>query len=556
MEKRLIVAIVLSFLVLVGYQLLFVKPKAASQPAVSIPFEAPAGEEVKTPEPQAETPGAQAPTEKQAERPAAQAIEADREKTVRVETSLYDAIWTNRGAVLTSWKLHKHKARLPKGKDEPVEDLEMVNRLSAEVGRFPFSVRAEDQAVADVLNAALFEVAGTSLSLRDGETRELRFTFSDGQGLRAEKTYEFVGGSYEVGLDIRAWRDEQEIPLTVFWGPGIGNPTPEEVKKRFTSSTGLAALSGGKVFRLDERKYKPEASSLNFVDWAAYEENYFAALFFLPPQRGTAMFLREEHDQKPLFFVAVSRPESAFIGPKEFDQLRGLGREAKKLINFGFFGAIAEILLVAIKFFHGFIPNWGISIIILTIVIKIIFFPLTYSSSKSMARMAELQPKVKALRAKYKKSKTDIAQRRQMNEEMMRLYKEHGVNPAGGCLPLLIQLPVFWGVFRMLVVAVEFRHSPFAFWIKDLSVQDPYYVTPILMGVTQYISQKITPSSADPTQARMMLLMPVIMTVFFMTFQSGLILYWLTTNVLQIGQQAFMNRMMSRKKGETHGRRK
>jgi YidC/Oxa1 family membrane protein insertase len=130
------------------------------------------------------------------------------------------------------------------------------------------------------------------------------------------------------------------------------------------------------------------------------------------------------------------------------------------------------------------------------------------------------------------------------------------VNPAGGCLPLIIQLPVFWGIFRMLVVAVEFRHSPFVFWIKDLSVKDPYYITPILMGATQFIQQKMTPTSADPAQARMMMIMPVIMTVFFMNFQSGLILYWLTQNALQIGQQAIMNWMTSKKKSEIHGKRR
>jgi len=199
-----------------------------------------------------------------------------------------------------------------------------------------------------------------------------------------------------------------------------------------------------------------------------------------------------------------------------------------------------------VKFCHKLVPNWGVAIILLTILIKIIFFPLTYSSTKSMSKMADLQPKIKALRAKYKKSKTDIDQRRQMNEEMMKLYKEQGVNPAGGCLPLLIQLPVFWGVFRMLVVAVEFRHAPFMLWITDLSVKDPYYVTPVLMGITQYISQKMTPTSADPSQAKMMLVMPFVMTIFFINFQSGLVLYWLTTNVLQIAQQALMNKMMHR----------
>jgi YidC/Oxa1 family membrane protein insertase len=256
------------------------------------------------------------------------------------------------------------------------------------------------------------------------------------------------------------------------------------------------------------------------------------------------------------FFLSVSVPDKAYIGPKDFDRLRSFGHEAKKIINFGFFGSIAEVLLISIKFIHRYVPNWGFAIIILTILIKLVFFPLTYSSTKSMAKMQELQPKIKALRARYKKAKQDIGQRRQMNEEMMKLYKEHGINPAGGCLPILIQIPVFWGFFRMLVVAMEFRKSPFILWIRDLSVHDPYYVTPILMGATQFISQKMTPTSADPAQARMMLIMPVVMTIFFMNFQSGLVLYWLTNNVLQIGQQYIMNRMMAKKKRESHGKRK
>ena len=143
-----------------------------------------------------------------------------------------------------------------------------------------------------------------------------------------------------------------------------------------------------------------------------------------------------------------------------------------------------------------------------------------------------------------------------MNEETMRLYKEHGVNPAGGCLPMLIQLPIFWGFFRLLVVAIEFRHSPFILWINDLSVKDPFYITPILMGITQFISQKMTPTSGDTTQQRMMLIMPVVMTIFFMNFQSGLVRYWLTNNLLQIGQQYIMNRFMKKKKRESHGKRR
>jgi YidC/Oxa1 family membrane protein insertase len=558
MEKRLILAIVLSFAILVGYQLLIVKPQQQQKAQAAAPAVTPAEPLAAKPLAAPASVGTAAPkASPSSEAPAPEAVAANAEGAVRITTPLYEAVWSNKGAVLTSWKLKKFKARLPKKSSDPVELLEMVNRQSAELGRYPFGlVLDDDAALAERLNGALFQASGAALDLRDGETGELRFVYSDGSGVRAEKSLKFKGGTYEVGLDIRVWKNGQETAPRILWGPGIGNPSPEEMKQRFSSSTGLAALGGGRVYRMDERKYKPEASAISLLDWAAYEENYFAAIFFFPPQQGSASFLKETRDATSVYYVSASRPESAFLGPKDFDILKGLGRDARKIINFGFFGAIAEVLLVAMKTFHRLIPNWGVSIIILTIVIKILFFPLTYHSTKSMAKMAELQPKVKALRAKYKKSKTDIDQRRQMNEEMMRLYKEHGVNPAGGCLPMLIQLPVFWGVFRMLVVAVEFRHSPFAFWLTDLSVRDPFYVTPLLMGATQFIQQKMTPSAADPSQARMMLIMPVVMTVFFLNFQSGLVLYWLVSNLLQIGQQAIMNRMMARKKSENHGKRK
>jgi YidC/Oxa1 family membrane protein insertase len=548
MEKRLVIAIVLSILVLVLWQAFLVKspePAPAAPAAAQVAGPGPAAVEKISPASPDKVPAAQAIAQ-----PADLiAVSAEVEERGAVDTSLYRAEWSNKGGVLTSWKLRKHR-------NANKEDLELVPEPAAKIGRYPFALWAEDAAFADAANAAVFKATFPSPRLADGEKGEVRFEYADGRGLKVEKTFVLTGGTYEVGISVRAWQDGREIEPWLLWGPGIGNPSPAEMKQRFSSSTGAAVLAAGKVLRMDERKYKPEASAFAFADWAAYEENYFAALFVLPQQAGKAVFLKEVRDGVPHFFLAADRPEKAFIGPKDLDALKAVGRQAKKLINFGFFGAIAEILLVGLRYIHQSVPNWGFAIIIMTFIIKIIFFPLTYSSMKSMARMAELQPKIKAMRAKYKKAKQDIQQRRQMNEEMMKLYKEHGVNPAGGCLPMLIQLPVFWGVFRMLVVAVEFRHSPFMLWIGDLSVKDPYYITPLLMGATQFIQQKMTPTSADPAQARMMLIMPVVMTVFFMNFQSGLILYWLTNNVLQIAQQAIMNRMMAKKKKEAHGTRR
>jgi YidC/Oxa1 family membrane protein insertase len=548
MEKRLVIAIVLSILVLVLWQAFLVKnpePAPARPVAAPVAGPGPAAVEKISPASPDKTPAAQA-----AGQPAdLPAVSAKAEEKSAVDTSLYRAEWSNKGGVLTSWRLRKHR-------NAAKEDLELVPASAATGGRYPFALWAEDAAFADAANAAVFKATFPAPRLADGEKGEVRFEYADGRGLKVEKTFLLTGGTYEVGITVRAWQDGREIEPWILWGPGIGNPSPAEMKQRFSSSTGAAVLAAGKVLRMDERKYKPETSAFAFADWAAYEENYFAALFILPERTGKAVFLKEVRDGVPSFFLAADRPEKAFIGPKDIDALKAFGRQAKKIINFGFFGAIAEILLVGLRYIHKSVPNWGFAIIIMTFFIKIIFFPLTYSSMKSMAKMAELQPKIKAMRAKYKKAKQDIQQRRQMNEEMMKLYKEHGVNPAGGCLPMLIQLPVFWGVFRLLVVAVEFRHSPFMLWIGDLSVKDPYYITPLLMGATQFIQQKMTPTSADPAQARMMLIMPVVMTVFFMNFQSGLILYWLTNNVLQIAQQAIMNRMMAKKKGEAHGTRR
>ena len=550
MEKRLILAIVLSFLVLMAYQHFFVKPTPMPEaPAVTDVPSADPEDMVRRERIRVTTADTRpAPVVPEAA-PEMAPISGEAERDVVVETSLFRAVWTNKGGVLKSWTLKNHK-----GADR--EDLELVPSLAAEIDLYPFSLDLDDPDLADRLNTEIFDASPGLSGLRDGDSWELQFVYSDGASVRVDKTFRFTGGTYDVETSVRVWRNGQAIPASLLWGPGIGNPSPEELKQRFSATTGSAVYTGGKVARMDERKYKPETSSYNFVDWAAYEDNYFVALFLLPPQKGQAIFFREMVGQEPIFFLSVTQPRLAFIGPKETEALKAFGHDAKKVINFGFIGSVSEILLAAVRYFHSVIPNWGAAIILLTIVVKILFFPLTYSSTKSMAKMAELQPKIKAIRAKYKKSKSDINQRRQMNEEMMKLYKEHKVNPAGGCLPLLIQLPVFFGVFRMLAVSVEFRHSPFLFWIKDLSVRDPYYVTPILMGITQFISQKMTPTSADPTQAKMMLMMPFIMTIFFMSFPSGLVLYWLTTNILQIAQQSIMNRMMARQKRVTDGKRK
>lgn len=564
MEKRLLFAIVLSFVILFIWQAVFVKRVPPQEATPETPTE----ETTLQPRITEQQPSIldqklqpeEKPTPK--EQPSQETFEAkadSAERDIVIDSSLFRAVWSNRGAVLKSWRLKEHLD----ANDEP---LELISNRTADLKQYPFLLNTDDPDFNRLINAALYTVSKADLRLQDGQKEEVRFEYAQEDGTKIEKIFVFTGGTYAFDIEINVWKNGMKVEPRLIWGPGLGNITQTSRANRMGIQSGISVLSAGRVYHADTKKYKPETSAFNFVNWAAFVDQYFAAMFFTSPQNSFAQLIKEDiqiESQETAtpqvisyYFLSVTNPEKAYIGPKEFDRMVALGNGAKGIIRYGLFGFISEILFRAMKAVHTAIPNWGLCIIIITILVKIIFFPLTYSSTRSMAKMQELQPKIKALRSKYKKAKQDIAQRRKLNEETMKLYKEHGVNPAGGCLPMLIQLPIFWGFFRMLMVSIEFRHSPFILWIKDLSVHDPIYVTPILMGITQYISQKMTPTSADPSQQRMMLIMPVIMTIFFMNFSSGLVLYWLTNNVLQIAQQYIMNRIQKKKKSQSHGKRR
>lgn len=550
MEKRLLIAIVLSIAVLFTWQLVFVK-KQPIEPVRDLPVEArQVPESAPQPVPEALQEQAEELTGRTESLPeaAGEPVSGEQEQKVRIDTPFYQAVWSTKGGVLTSWRLRQHT-------DDEGRDLELVSGAARELGRYPFAIRTDDPEFDRMLNDALYLPSRQSLELQGGETKELRLEYADERGNRIQKIITFRGEGYDIDLQVNLWKNGQKIEPYIVWGPQFGNLNPASQGSRIGSSPGISVLSGTKVWRHDERKYKPEENTYNFVTWASYDDQYFMALLIASSQNSSAVFSREQiNEGLSYYYLNVNFVQKAYLGPKQYDLLSDLGYEAKRAIRFGLFGFITEILYAGLKGIYSAVPNWGWSIVLLTIIIKILFFPLTYQSTKSMSKMQDLQPKIKALRNKYKKAKQDPEQRRKLNEETMRLYKQHGVNPAGGCLPMLIQLPIFWGFFQLLRVALEFRHSPWILWIGDLSVKDPYYVIPVLMGVTQFISQKMTPTSGDTTQQRMMLIMPVIMTIFFISFPSGLVLYWLTNNVLQIGQQYIMNRFMHKKKKESHGK--
>jgi len=300
---------------------------------------------------------------------------------------------------------------------------------------------------------------------------------------------------------------------------------------------------------------KEKARKLHLIDgavsWIGLEDNYFLAAL-QPKIPGAVLFRRLDIPAAN----AKARPRQellagvnatngvvegkAFFGPKEADLLEGYGLESA--LHLGWFSPIARGLLYALVWIHGFTGNYGWAIVVLTVAIKIVLFPLQHKSIVSMRKMQQVQPKVNALREKHKKAKTDPAQRQKLNEDMMKLYQVEGINPMSGCFPILLQLPILWAFYSLLSQAIELRGAEWIFWIHDLASKDPYYLTPILMTITMVIQQKLTPTTVDPVQARVLMMMPFVFGFIFKDFPSGLVLYWLVQNLLSIGQQLVTNR--------------
>ena len=230
------------------------------------------------------------------------------------------------------------------------------------------------------------------------------------------------------------------------------------------------------------------------------------------------------------------------------DLLQEIDRGVERTLDFGLFGPISVFFLKALRWIYGIVGNYGVAIILLTLGIRILLFPLMHTSTVSMRKMAKVQPKVKEIQAKYKKKKSDPQARAKMNQEMMALYKEEGVNPMAGCLPLLVQLPLLWALYKLFLSAIELRHAPFVLWITDLSAKDPLYVTPVLMTATMWLQQRLAPQAGDPQQQRIMRMMPLIFGIMFLQFPSGLVLYWLANNVITIVQQEITLHLVGERK--------
>jgi len=498
----------------------------------------------------------------------AEDIRGGSEKDVVVENDLFTAVFTTKGAALKSLVLKGYM-------DDTKKPLDLVSRNAERFGIYPFHFEpfSGDEEFRR-LNGEIYRVSAPVVSRVDANGHEVVFEFAEASaGLYVRKAFRFSRDKYIIDIDVRVVREGKLVDIPLVFGPDLENERNPD--RAMQAGLKIGAYDGSDINSVVFAKEKtlptqdnPQMETGQGVlgghhYWAAYETTYFAAVFDTSRKdaevRWNLIRDRTDKDQPKLYaYMTVVNPGYVYMGPKDEEILAGNTDrffEANKVIEYGWFGSIAKIMLKGINLVHRFVPNYGWAIVIFTFFLKLILFPLTYSSSVSMAKMQTLQPKIKAIKKKYRNPK-DPEQRQKMNVEMMALYKQEKVNPAGGCLPMLLQLPILWGLFRLLAVSISVRHEPWIMWIRDLSLKDPYYVLPILMGVTQIILQKMTPSGGEGAQKKMMYIMPVVITIFVANLPSGLTLYWAVSNVLQLGQQRFINKSIYAKKKEEERQQK
>lgn len=536
MEKNAILAAVLSLAILIGWQYLVVRPmeeeQAQKQRAAKARAAAQRGKGGSAASAPLRSPPAVGPaTSAASPAPAPTASAPQRRVRVDVGDAVYEL--TSRGAGFLSARLLKYRQGergfvelVPAGRPD-------VRPLFFWGGR-----------TAQRLNEASYQVEGGDLSLsRTNPEGVVRFLYRGEDGLSAEKTLAFRYNSYNVKTRIRVSRPLGEEAIGVVWGPRVGGSD---------GNTYGGVIEGPMSFVGKEIVYdypeegKPVAHGEG-LKWTSLQSKHFiAALIPRSGAGGAEVRLLGQTDALSEYaaIVPLSRGrevEAAFdvyAGPKALDHLERLGVGLEDSLDYGMFAFIAKPLMSILRALHAVAGNWGVAIILLTILVKIVFYPLTHVSMRNMKEMQKLQPRIAQLREIYKEDKTKL------NEQTMSLYKEHKVNPMMGCLPMLIQIPVFFGLYEALLVSIELRNAPFFGWVQDLSVQDPYHVYTILMGASMFLQQKMTPMAGDPTQAKMMMFMPIIFTGMFVFYPVpvGLVIYWLVNNLLSIAQQFYVNR--------------
>ncbi|MBU1228673.1 MAG: membrane protein insertase YidC [Proteobacteria bacterium] len=531
--KRLILALSLSLLVLFGWSYIFPPAEPVAPPAP-----------VAQPDAKIE-PGAAA---KALAEPVA--APASQGRKISVKTPLFSARFSSQGGVLERFDLARYRQTIKA--DSPLID--MVGDAARDRSALGVVLQPAGQEI-HTWNSPNWTSDGQDAELKAGEKKTLTFSGEAG-GLKLERRLTVSADSYLI---------TEELVLT---NPGAAavtgrvaftvatqslSPLGEGEDKYNPTRIAYGPAKGGfeEVTSLEDME-KKGVDSKGKVNWGAIESNYFLVAILPGVEDAQLNGLYKSQ----VFNLAVSQPAdigpgktqtlkcSYYMGPADRAILAGMPNKLADAVDFGWFHLIAVPLLKVLNWFYQYVHNYGVAVILLTVLIKLIFWPLSQKSYKSMEQMKRLQPMLAKLREKY------VDDKERMNSEIMQLYKTYKVNPAGGCLPMVVQIPVFFGLYKALLGSIELRHAAFIshvpftdlVWLADLSVKDPYYVTPLIMGATMFIQQKMTPSGGDPTQAKIMLLMPVVFTFMFLNFPAGLVVYWLVNNVLSIAQQWWMMR--------------
>jgi YidC/Oxa1 family membrane protein insertase len=538
MERRVLIAIFLSFLVLYGYQTFFVKP-VPKRPLTTTAGEAtPLMAESPAP---VTAPAAPATVPETSSTPATGVVIGDpAERDIVVETKNVIAVITNRGARLKSWRL-KHYL------DQKREPLELIANDLAATHPLPFSLRVEEDAATRILNAAIYHLDEPPPAGEISAPTRLTFQFRDAAGLRATKEFTVDSTSYLLTFRASVELGDRPLTPTIEWGPALGD---------VDSGSGRYAVKARALISVADDVTRSAAADVvkqptrdGDFQFVGVDDHYFMTTAMntgrsqvtfqpisIPPPAGS----KDPPRDLMSYLLRPGREDGVkfYIGPKDFDELAAIDRPLVRAIDFGRFSFFVVPLLRALNWIYGFTGNYGWAIIILTIAINAVMFPLRHKSVVSMRRMQEIQPEAKAIQDRYAKLKSTDPAKQKMNQELMSLYRERGVNPASGCVPMLLTFPVLFAFYALLTTAIELRGAPFFGWIHDLSLPDPFYVTPVLMGISQIWQTRITPQTGtDPTQQKMMMFMPVMFMFFFLWAPAGIAIYWLISNVWGIGQQ-------------------
>ncbi|MBV8546353.1 MAG: membrane protein insertase YidC [Acidobacteria bacterium] len=471
--------------------------------------------------------------------PTVAVIAATKQTITTIQSPNFVAKFSNRGAELVSFQLTHYKAK-PSDKNDQA-NVELVKEREPNRTDYPFAIEATDANFMHRANAALYAVR----EFDEKGAHVVEYRWSDGTHA-VTKTFRFTD-EYLFNFAVSV---TPPLPYRVAIGPGIRTLGPDEKDNQFIV-TGNGVVQRDDSLKSINREKADTLSIFPSVQYVGIQDNYFLSV--LRPEKSAGAIIRaidvpaaEKKEKRRELYAAINAaPDgnvsgAAFFGPKEAKVVDRYGFE--KTLQLGVFGIIARFFLAALVWLNTFTKNYGWAIIVLTLIIKLVLYPLQHKWLIGMKKMQKLQPKQEAIKAKYKKARTDPEQKQKMNMEMMKLYQQEGINPAGGCLPFVLQIPILWGFYGLLSHAIELRGAPFIFWIHDLSMKDPYYITPLLMTVTMFVQQAITPSTADPAQKKMFLIMPLVMGWIFKEFPTGVVLYWLMQNLLTIVQQLLMNK--------------